>query len=132
MAKYGQHASNNRTPQQIAAVHHWGDTPLPIIWNNMLTAEIYGIPLNVSYDISFINIIVAHAYRGNLVNIYTFGSSHRDVRGKAKKERFHYLMQTQLSELGFIYEIPEIVNYRMVCSKIPGHRRKFVKMDIHI
>ena len=24
-------ASNNRTSQQIAAVHHWGDTPLPII-----------------------------------------------------------------------------------------------------
>jgi hypothetical protein len=33
-------ASNNRTSQQIAAVHHWGDSPLPILWNNMLVEYI--------------------------------------------------------------------------------------------
>jgi hypothetical protein len=33
-------ASDNRTSEQIAAVHHWGDTPLPIIWNNMLAEYI--------------------------------------------------------------------------------------------
>jgi hypothetical protein len=34
------YASNNRTSQQIADVHRWGDTPLPIIWNNMLAEYI--------------------------------------------------------------------------------------------
>jgi hypothetical protein len=29
-------ASNNRTSEQIAAAHHWGDTPVATIWNNML------------------------------------------------------------------------------------------------
>ena len=33
-------ASNNRTSQQIAAVHHWGDTPPATIWNNMLVEYI--------------------------------------------------------------------------------------------
>jgi hypothetical protein len=33
-------ASINRTSQQIAAVHHWGTTPLPIIWNNILAEYI--------------------------------------------------------------------------------------------
>jgi hypothetical protein len=29
-------AANNRTSEQIAAAHHWGDTPVPTTWNNML------------------------------------------------------------------------------------------------
>jgi hypothetical protein len=66
--------------------------------------------------------------RGNLVNIYTFGSSHRDVRRiKAKKRKVP--LSNANPTFGFIYEIPEIVNYRMVCSKIPGHRRKFIFMN---
>lgn len=28
-------AANNRTPEQIAAVHHWGDAPVSTNWNNM-------------------------------------------------------------------------------------------------
>lgn len=28
--------SNNRTSQQIAAAHHWGDTPVSTTWNNIL------------------------------------------------------------------------------------------------
>lgn len=33
-------ASNNRTPEQIIAIHYWGDSPPPTIWNGILNDRI--------------------------------------------------------------------------------------------
>ncbi len=36
-------ASNNRTPEQIAAIHYWGDSPPPTIWNEVLNERIQNL-----------------------------------------------------------------------------------------
>ena len=40
--------SKERSPQQISAIHFWGDTPPPIIWNNILNNYIQKYNMSVS------------------------------------------------------------------------------------
>lgn len=47
-------ASKHRTPEQIAAVHYWGDKPPPVIWNNILNQQIQKYKNNMSiFDIAY-------------------------------------------------------------------------------
>ncbi len=48
--------SRERSPQQISAIHFWGDTPPPIIWNNILNDHIQ------KYNMSIFDSAHASAY----------------------------------------------------------------------
>ena len=49
-------AWKQRTPEQIAAVHYWGDKPPPVIWNTILNEQIE------KYNMSFFDASYASVY----------------------------------------------------------------------
>lgn len=68
-------ASHSRTPQQIAAVHRWGDTLPPVIWNNILNQLINTNHLNIfdSARISaYMNIAMYDAFVSTWYTKYTY------------------------------------------------------------
>jgi len=42
----------NRTPEQINAVHYWGDKPPPVIWNNILNEQIQKSNMSI-FEVAF-------------------------------------------------------------------------------
>jgi hypothetical protein len=45
-------AWRKRTPEQISAVHYWGDKPPPVVWNNILNEEVQKSNMSI-FDVAF-------------------------------------------------------------------------------
>jgi hypothetical protein len=68
-------ASHSRTPQQIAAVHRWGDTLPPVIWNNILNQLINVNHLSIfdsARTSAYMNIAMYDAFVSTWYTKYTY------------------------------------------------------------
>jgi PAP2 superfamily len=45
----------HRTPEQVAAVHYWGNKPPPVIWNNILNQQIQKYNNLSIFDIAYVS-----------------------------------------------------------------------------
>lgn len=69
------YVSVNRTPQQIAAIHFWGDKSPPIIWNNILNGYIESYNLNIfdaAYASAYLNVGMYDAFVSCWYSKYTY------------------------------------------------------------
>jgi PAP2 superfamily protein len=69
------YASVNRTPQQISAIHYWGNKSPPAIWNNILNdfIEFYNMDLfDAAYASVYLNVGIYDAFVSCWYSKYTY------------------------------------------------------------